>query len=184
MANVDSIGARLTVLRAKRGLTLQQLAKKCDLSISFLSQLERDKVNISVANLKKIALALDVKMTAIFNSADGEAKGLVTRAGERRKLHLAGAGWNIEALLPEDSTRLEAFLVRLAPGSTDNTAYPHQGEEFSLVLQGTIRYSVGEETYILESGDTIYHKSNIPHQWRNIGEEEAQVLTVATPSAF
>ncbi len=171
-------------LRTQRGLTLQQLAEKCDLSISFLSQLERDKVNVSVVNLKKIATALDVGVASFFNSRNLLSKGMVTRAKERRQLQLTGVGWQIEALLPEDATRLEAFLVRVAPGEADNTAYPHQGEEFSLVCQGSIRYTVGDECYELAAGDTIFHKSNIPHQWQNRGEEEAVVLTVATPSGF
>ncbi|MFN8453471.1 MAG: XRE family transcriptional regulator [Anaerolineae bacterium] len=184
MIGVDSVGARLIELRAARGLTLQQLADQSGLSISFLSQVEHDKVNISVANLKKIALALGIHMTAFFSAKEVPPQGLVTRAAERRRLYLAETGWQIEALLPEDATRLEAFLVRLAPGSSDNTAYPHQGDEFSLVLQGVIRYTVSEESYLLAAGDTIYHKSNVPHQWQNAGDEEALVLTVATPPAF
>jgi transcriptional regulator with XRE-family HTH domain len=181
----ESVGAKLTVLRSERGLTLQQLADRCELSISFLSQLERDKVNVSVANLKKIASALEISMASFFDANNAhEAKGLVTRKEERRKLSLAGAGWQIESILPENAARMEAFLVRVAPGCKDNTAYPHQGEEFSLVLKGSIRYVIGEESYLLTAGDTVYHKSNIPHQWQNVGEEETLVLTVATPPAF
>lgn len=181
----ESLGAKLTDLRTKRGLTLQQLAEKCELSPSFLSQLERDKVNVSVANLKKIASALEIGMASFFGPNDGHGpKGFVTRTAERRKLALAEVGWQIESILPEDATRLEAFMVRVAPGCQDNTAYPHQGEEFSLVLKGTIRYVVGEESYQLEPGDTIYHKSNVPHLWQNTGDEEALVLTVASPPAF
>ena len=83
----ESVGARLTALRTDRGLTLQQLADKCELSVSFLSQLERDKVNVSVANLKKIASALEIGMASFFgtNNSHG-AKGSVTRTVERRDL--------------------------------------------------------------------------------------------------
>jgi len=52
------------------------------------------------------------------------------------------------------------------------------------VMQGTILYTAGDEAYELASGDTIFHKSNVPHQWQNIGKEEAVVLTVTTPSGF
>ena len=181
----DALGAKLTALRNERGLTLQQLADKSELSPSFLSQLERDKVNVSVANLKKIASALEISIAGLFAANNThEAKGLVTRADERRRLALAEAGWQIESILPEDAARMEAFLVRVAPGRKDNTAYPHQGEEFSLVLKGSIRYVIGDESYQLAAGDTVYHKSNIPHLWQNVGEEEALVLTVATPPAF
>lgn len=180
----ELIGPQLTALRTKRGLTLQQLADRCELSVSFLSQLEHDKVNVSVTNLKKIATALDVSMASFFSAESTQPKDMVTRVNERRQLHLAGAGWKIESLLPEDSSHLEAFLVHVAPGSIDNTVYPHHGEEFSMVMSGSIRYTVGEESYILKSGDTIYHKSNLPHQWQNVGDEEAVVLTVATPSGF
>jgi len=180
----ELIGPRLIALRTERGLTLQQLADKCELSISFLSQLERDKVNVSVSNLKKIATALDVSVASFFSAENVQPKDMVTRANERRQLHLAGTGWKIESLLPEDAANLEAFVVHVAPGSTDNTVYPHHGEEFSLVMEGTIRYTVGEESFTLGPGDTIYHKSNLPHQWQNIGKKEAVVLTVATPSGF
>ena len=184
MSDEELVGSRITALRTERGFTLQQLAEKCELSVSFLSQLERDKVNVSVANLKKIATALGVSMASFFSADSQPSKGMVTRVCERRQLHLAGVGWQIESLLPEDATRLETFLVHVAPGGVDNTAYPHQGEEFSMVMQGTILYTAGDEAYELTSGDTVFHKSNVPHQWQNIGDEEAVVLTVTTPSGF
>ena len=180
----ESVGQKLIALRTERSLTLQQVADRTELSVSFLSQLERDKVNVSVANLKKIGTALNVNVADFFGPIRPQSKGIVTRKSERRQLNLVGTGWQIESLLPENATRLEAFLVHVAPGSVDNTAYPHHGEEFSMVLQGSVRYTVGEETYVLAPGDTVYHKSNLPHQWQNVGQAEAVVLTVATPSAF
>lgn len=48
------------VLRAHRGLTLVQLAERCQVTAAHVSQVEKGARSMSVALLKKMALALGV----------------------------------------------------------------------------------------------------------------------------
>ena len=61
-----TIGRTIRELRKARGLTLKQLARRTDLSVSLLSQLERAESAASVSSLFKVATALDVRITELF----------------------------------------------------------------------------------------------------------------------
>lgn len=61
-----TIGRTIRELRKARGLTLKQLARRTELSVSLLSQLERAESSASVSSLFKVATALDVKITELF----------------------------------------------------------------------------------------------------------------------
>ncbi len=54
------------VLRDHRGLTLQQLADRCGVTNSHISQIERGKRSMSIAVLKKMAEALGVDEELLF----------------------------------------------------------------------------------------------------------------------
>jgi DNA-binding NtrC family response regulator len=62
------IGRTIRELRKSRGLTLKQLARRTELSVSLLSQLERAESSASVSSLFKVATALDVKITELFGT--------------------------------------------------------------------------------------------------------------------
>jgi DNA-binding NtrC family response regulator len=60
------LGAKIRVLRKERELTLKQLANKTALSVSLISQIELGKSAASVSTLRKLATALGVTMSALF----------------------------------------------------------------------------------------------------------------------
>lgn len=61
-----TIGKTIRELRKSRGLTLKQMARRTDLSVSLLSQIERAESCASVSSLFKVATALDVRITELF----------------------------------------------------------------------------------------------------------------------
>jgi DNA-binding NtrC family response regulator len=61
-----AIGRQLRDLRKARGLTLKQMARRTNLSVSLLSQIERAESSASVSSLFKVATALDVRLTDLF----------------------------------------------------------------------------------------------------------------------
>ena len=60
------IGRQIRDLRKARGLTLKQMARRTNLSVSLLSQIERAESSASVSSLFKVATALDVPLTDLF----------------------------------------------------------------------------------------------------------------------
>ena len=61
-----SFGTRLKQFREQRGLTLRQVSMVSGLSIGFISQVERDQTDPSLASLKKLATALDIHLSDVF----------------------------------------------------------------------------------------------------------------------
>jgi DNA-binding NtrC family response regulator len=61
-----TIGRQIRDLRKQRGLTLKQMARRTNLSVSLLSQIERAESSASVSSLFKVATALDVRLTELF----------------------------------------------------------------------------------------------------------------------
>ena len=60
------LGSKIRALRKERDLTLKQLANKTTLSVSLISQIELGKSAASVSTLRKLAAALGVSMSYLF----------------------------------------------------------------------------------------------------------------------
>ena len=78
------LGASIRRARKRRGLTMRQVAEASGLSISFISQLERDLVSPSVNSLQKVSRALGMQIGGFFE--DQGKTGRVIRAHERPRL--------------------------------------------------------------------------------------------------
>ena len=68
------IGGRIHEIRKQQELTLDELARRCGVSKSMLSQIERGKVNPTYATLWSITQALDVEMSQLIEQAAAGTK--------------------------------------------------------------------------------------------------------------
>ena len=64
--HINDLLRRYQAFRKARGLTLKQMARRTNLSVSLLSQIERAESSASVSSLFKVATALDVRLTDLF----------------------------------------------------------------------------------------------------------------------
>jgi DNA-binding transcriptional MerR regulator/quercetin dioxygenase-like cupin family protein len=179
--NAGAIGAHLRQLRARRGLSLAQVAEAVGISVGFLSALERSQMSGSVGTLRKLARFYKTNILDFFD-ANG-AGGRRVRPAERKVLE-AGAGVRME-LLAWGNTVMEPHLFRIKSGGGSGESYMHEGEEFLHVLRGGFEIWLGDdEHYVLKTGDSLYFESSTPHRWRNPGRSEAWLLWVNTPPTF
>ena len=175
-----AIGSRLRQLRARRGLSLAQVAKTVSVSVGFLSAVERSQMSASVGTLRKLARFYKTNILDFFDPAESSSR-LVKP--ERRKVLEAGPGVRME-LLAWGNTVMEPHLFRIAPNSGSGESYTHEGEEFLYVLRGELHISLQGEEYRLKPGDSFYFESATPHHWKNPGRTETFVLWVNTPPTF
>ena len=174
-------GQRFRRLRARRGLSLAQVARATGVSIGFLSALERGQMRSSVATLRRIARFYRTNILSLFETA-GENPRLVRPT--QRKILETNAGVRME-LLAWGNTAMEPHLFRVKPGGGSGESYTHEGEEFLHVLRGGFEIWLGHsEHYLLKTGDSLYFESSTPHRWRNPGRTEAWLLWVNTPPTF
>ena len=187
-----SLGAKIREHRKARGLTLTELAEQCDISPSFLSQIERDKANPSVSTLKTIAKVFGVSLGSFFEEEASpgtptppvETLAKVVRADQRKVLIYPGSGIRNELLSPDLQRAIQLMWIVMPPGTDTGDFLVHEGEECGIVLQGTLEIWVGDERHVLNAGDAIYHPSSAPHRSRNIGEVDVIMVGAITPPSF
>lgn len=175
-----TIGNKLKTLRERTQLSLRDLGEKTGLSASFLSQLELGQVSPSLASLETIANALNVRITHFFDDQT-KPDSIVMRKNERKKIYSQGSKAIIQPLAHELSKkRIEPFLLTLEAGgeSGEHPYSSHHGEEFGIILQGKIRFTLEDKEYTLIDGDSVYFNSTRPHKWENIGKKEAIIILV------
>lgn len=64
-------GKNVREIRKKKGLSQEQLAFKSDLHRTYIGMIERAEKNITLLNIEKIANALDINITELFNKKNG-----------------------------------------------------------------------------------------------------------------
>jgi DNA-binding transcriptional MerR regulator len=175
-----AIGTHLRQLRAKRRLSLAQVAGAVGISVGFLSALERSQMTGSVGTLRKLARFYKTNILDFFDATGASSRQVQP---EQRKVLEAGPGVRME-LLAWGNTVMEPHLFRLAPHASSGDSYTHDGEEFLYVLRGELEITLQNQPYQLKAGDSFYFESATPHHWKNPGRTETWVLWVNTPPTF
>jgi DNA-binding transcriptional MerR regulator/mannose-6-phosphate isomerase-like protein (cupin superfamily) len=178
--NAVAIGSHLRHLRAKRRLSLAQVAHAVGISVGFLSALERSQMSGSVGTLRKLARFYKTNILDFFDATEASSPQVQP---EERKVLQAGPGVRME-LLAWGNTVMEPHLFRVAPDAGSGDSYSHEGEEFLYVLRGALVITLQNHEYRLKAGDSFYFQSATPHHWRNPGRAETWVLWVNTPPTF
>jgi DNA-binding transcriptional MerR regulator len=178
--NSGAIGSHLRRLRAKRRLSLAQVARPVGISVGFLSALERSQMSGSVGTLRKLARFYKTNILDFFDATGASSRQV---RPEQRKVLEAGPGVQME-LLAWGNTVMEPHLFRVAPKAGSGDSYTHEGEEFLYVLRGELAITLEKEEYRLKAGDSFYFESATQHHWKNPGRAETWVLWVNTPPTF
>lgn len=174
-------GQRFRRLRMRRGLSLAQVAGATDVSVGFLSALERGQMRCSISTLRRIARFYKTNIMSLFET-NGDSQRHVRPS--QRKILETSPGVRME-LLAWGNTAMEPHLFRIKPGGGSGESYAHEGEEFLHVLRGEFEISLNKrEKYVLKTGDSLYFESSTPHRWKNPGRTEAWILWVNTPPTF
>jgi DNA-binding transcriptional MerR regulator/mannose-6-phosphate isomerase-like protein (cupin superfamily) len=178
--NAGAIGGHLRQLRARKRLSLAQVADAVGISVGFLSALERSQMSGSVGTLRKLARFYKTNILDFFEASGSSSRQV--RPSERKVLE-AGTGVRME-LLAWGNAVMEPHLFRIAPEAGSGDPYTHEGEEFIYVLRGDLAITVDGEQYHLKPGDSFYFESATPHKWKNPGRKETWLLWVNTPPTF
>jgi transcriptional regulator with XRE-family HTH domain len=187
---LEDIGKALRQLRKSQGLTLKQVAEACDCSVSYISQIELDKVFPSIVVLNRIARVLGVEVADLF-SPPPHASNVVVKPDERIALTMPGWKAKIDLLVRNgENNRMQAFLIELEPGGNPGrythggSKFTHPGEEFGYVLEGELELDLGDTKYHLSAGDSFYFSSRTTHCTFNPTKKLTRLIRVVSPPNF
>jgi transcriptional regulator with XRE-family HTH domain len=194
------IGARLRHRRLELGMTARELARRVDCSPSLISQVERGRAVPSVSTLWALVTALRISMDRLFDPAgdgpagdgtlstdediaapaDDAASGPVLRRAARPRITLErGVVW--ERLTAAAGKDMEFLEVCYGVGESvpeAEHAIQHTGQEYAVIIEGTLSTQIGFDRYVLEVGDSLTFDSTIPHRFWNAGDVPARAIWV------
>ena len=181
---MNKIGQRLRDLRRNKGLTLQQVADETGFALSFLSQLERDKVSINVDNLERLAKFYEVHMVHFFRMAEETPIQIIKKQDIDNLTELGQDSPAAVALLANRAdARLEPLLIKMMPGEEEPHFRSHDADTLIYILEGKARIlsEMGDEVD-LKQGDLAYY-SNFPRKRlaNPSSKEPLMVITITSP---
>jgi len=174
-------GQTIRKYRTKKNLTLEELSKLTNLSLSYLSKLERSDRIPPFATLQTLATVLDFDMTEILSpqseKTEGDADIMILRQENHKELDDGNDGYMMTPLTTSyKNTALSPFLLSLQPGQT--TDFAHDAEEFIYVLHGELKIVYKGISYPLKEGDSVYLDSRNIHSFINETNQPVTLLTV------
>ncbi len=185
--------SRIRDERKKKGYTLAQVAEETGYTIGYLSQLERNQKQPSLAALRKIAGCLGCSEvwlimgteneTAISTSPDQEmpyGPGYILRKDLRVPMKIPEIDTEYSIFTPDklpDGQKpcMTGLYVTLNPGCwVTETMILHQNmDETVLIMEGQLEVHIGTHVYNAVQGDCLYIPQNTLHNYLNTGLEDA-----------
>lgn len=186
MNETAMIGARIRALRLAQKMTLKQISEESGLSAGFLSQLERGMSSIAIDSLATLAGILGVSLASFFDVSQEEEPDPVMHGFDLHGIPLSPQ--IIQYVLSRDVggytllPRLFLLQPQHANEQEDVETYSHEGEEFIYVLEGVVTVYLDGHRYTLYPGDSIQIRSNLRHNWANLTNKPARLLSVNFPN--
>ena len=182
------VGGRLRRLREMHGLSQRELAKRAGVSNATVSLIEQNRASPSVGSLKKVLDGIPVKMAEFFAPEEPPRRRVFYAAEDLVEIGGDGApgGLSFRQIGRDLSDRaLQIIHERYAPGAdTGHTLLRHESEEGGVVLRGRIEVTIGDQRQVLGPGDAYYFDSRLPHRFRNVGDDDAEIVSACTPPTF
>ncbi len=162
------VAARIREMRSVMGFTVEETAEKAGVTAAEYRRYENGEADIPFTFIHKCAIAFGVGLTDLLEGHSAKLSSYtVTRAGEGL-LTAREDGIEIRNLAPMFRNKLaEPHWVRYAYSEKQQNlpihCTTHSGQEFDLVLKGSLKVQIGGHTEILREGDSIFYDSSTPH---------------------
>lgn len=178
--DIKDIGQRIKTLRDISDISPETLAKELNIDKETYEKYENGQLDIPIGILKKIAEKFRVEFITL---ATGQNPHL-----NRYSIVRKGKGISVERRKEYDyqdiaygftNKKAQIFLVT-AKDKKDGQVQPysHDGQEFTYVLEGTLKVYLDGNEVVLNEGDSLYFDSNCKHYVTAVGCETTKFIAV------
>jgi len=187
MSKENHVGNKICQLREAKEMSIEELAEASQSSVELVKQLENGALVPSLTPLLKIARALGVRLGTFLDDMPQSGPAIVRAGLLRNVVRFSGkaeiptkSSLEFYSLASDKADRhMEPFIIDIHPSPKENHKLSsHEGEEFIYVLSGEIEIFYGKDVQRLNSGDSIYYDSIVPHDVHATGEEDAKIMAV------
>ncbi len=181
------IANRVSAWRAERGLTLDELAARCDVSRSMISLIERGESSPTAVVLEKVATGLGVTLASLFEADRVDGQPLVRR-GDQLSWRDPASGYVRRNISPPDfRSSIQIVEVMFPPRA--KVAYETSAREVRVdqqiwMLEGAINILWGDTEYVLKEGDCLAMQLDRPTAFSNPHRKTARYMVAITTNYF
>ncbi len=169
-------GLKLREVRKRFGYTLQELSSKTNLSVGYLSNIERDATSPTIEALEIICNALRVDITEILKSGD---RSLCLMKKENRPILYSDKDGVLETVVvPNETFRCTSYTMA---DENDKYVIVREGDPSLIIcyqLEGSCELQMKNETYRLEPGDTVVIPEKMPNRFRRLSDARNVTLWI------
>jgi transcriptional regulator with XRE-family HTH domain len=179
------LGGRIRTFRERLEISREELAHRTGLDATFIQAVEEEELYPALGPLLKLARGLGVRLGTFLDDEPGADPLIVRGTDHQEELAMHQARGKPASLRfyslgkGKPDRHMEPFFIEVLPeGQVEKTLSSHEGEEFIVVLTGRIEVLYGQERFLLESGDSIYLNSVVPHRVSCHGHDQARIYAV------
>ena len=187
MNQLQKIAQRIYEMREILGYTAGEMAEKTDVSEEAYLSYESGTVDLPFTFIHKFAKACGLEITDILEGHSAKLSGYtITRRGEGLTT-ASEDGIVIQDMAPLFRKKLATpyWVTYRYSEQLQNqpiNTVTHAGQEFDMVVKGSLRIRIGEREEILREGDSVFFKSSTPHGMIAIDGEDCVFLAMIMAS--
>ncbi len=181
------IGKSIRRLRKEKNITLEELSSKSGVALATLSRMENDKMTGTLDSHERICKALGASLADLYREVEDESKTVETVPKHKRTEHFVHANKAVYELLVSKTfgKKIMPLMIKIEPdGHTQKEKNKPGVEKFVYMLKGAIDVHVGDETYTLKQGDSLYFDASLDHFLKNRSKQEAEAICIVSPPAL
>ncbi len=186
MTRLSEIASRIKEMREIMGFSQIEMAEKTEVTLDAYTRYEGGQADIPFTFIHKCALVFDIELSELLEGKGAHLSSYtVTRKGQGQ-VTAKEDGIDIKNLAPKFRDKIaEPYMVRYEY-SVEQQNKPihltkHSGQEFDLILSGSLKVQVGNHTEILHEGDSIYYDSSTPHGMIAVEGKDCVFCAVVLP---
>lgn len=180
MLSKKELGRRLRMARFEKGLTLKEVAARCGMSATHISEVERGKTSPTIGALQRISEALE-ENPAHFVREEGFPRVVFTSAAEKPESYMNDSKDRMSRFdvltrgLPDGVLQMTEH--RFPPGAM-MTGNPRIAESVVVCMAGMVRITAAGESHVLREGDTLQFRLDDGYEIEVLGDEEHHAIVV------
>lgn len=178
-SQIKEIASRLKGLREALELSAQEIAEKCSISTEQYLLYESGNSDISMSFLFQLAKNYNIDTAELLSGEEAHSSAFfVTRKGSGVQVERTKA-YKYQALAHGfKGNNAEPFEVTVEPSDKPMTINSHNGQEFNMVIEGTMQIRIADNDIVLEKGDSVYFNSSKPHGMKALNGKKVVFLAV------
>ncbi len=174
------VAQRIKNTREIFGFSVEEMARKTDVSPEEYAEYESGKRDFSFTFIYKCAKCFNVDPTELLQGTSPtlSSYNLTRKGGGLPITRLTGNVYKNLASMFKNKVA-EPFWVKIPYKENDIMKMStHAGQEFDIVIKGTLKANIGGNEEILHEGDSIYYNSTEPHGLMPVGGEDVEIYAI------